>query len=309
MIKYVLLLTTALTLTACSSGQLFESWEEEEPNTADTGIPNGSFYKVEKPYEINGVWYFPAENYEYSEKGLASWYMPSNGRSAKTANGEEYIATEMSARHKTLPLPSVVKVTNLDNNKSVIVRVNDRGPMVNNRLIDVSQRAAQELGFPVTGTTEVMVEIMPKESQEIRDALLAAGRVYTEDGATQELSIVPPMPVPEEQPQQVAVAPAPKSVYTQAEPIYTERTQPKRVVVTSPAGNTYIQLGAYGDPTNATKVQRAVSSVTHAETVQKVSGGRTLTVVKAGPYANRAEAEQALRQLKQMGYRDAYIAK
>lgn len=309
MIKYVLLLTTALTLTACSSSPLFESWEEEEPNTADTRIPNGSFYKVEKPYEINGVWYFPAENYEYSEKGLASWYMPSSGRSAKTANGEEYIATEMSARHKTLPLPSVVKVTNLENNKSVIVRVNDRGPMVNNRLIDVSQRAAQELGFPVTGTTEVMVEIMPKETQEIRDALLAAGRVYTEDGATQELSIVPPMPVPEEQPQQVAVAPAPAPVYTQAEPIYTERTQQKRVVVTSPVGNTYIQLGAYGDPANAAKVQRAVSSVTQAETTQKVSGGRTLTVVKAGPYANRAEAEQALARLKQMGYRDAYIAK
>jgi len=314
MIKYVLLLTTALALTACSSGQLFESWEEQEPNTADRTIPNGSFYKVEKPYEINGVWYFPAENYEYSEKGLASWYMPSSGRSAKTANGEEYIATEMTARHKTLPLPSVVKVTNLENNKSVIVRVNDRGPMVNNRLIDVSQRAAQELGFPVTGTTEVMLEIMPRESQEIRDALLAAGRIYTEDGATQELSIVPPMPVPEEQPQQVVVAPvaptpAPAPVYTPAEPIYTERTQPKRVVAATPVGDTYIQLGAYGDPANAAKVQQAISSVTRAETAPKVSGGRTLTVVKAGPYANRAEAEQALSRLRQMGYRDAYIAK
>ena len=149
MIKYVLMLTTALTLTACTSGPVFESWEEEEPNTADAVIPNGSFYKVEKPYEINGVWYFPAENYKYSEKGLASWYMPSNGKSAKTANGEEYIATEMTARHKTLPLPSVVKITNLENNKSIIARVNDRGPMVNNRLIDVSQKAAQELGIPI----------------------------------------------------------------------------------------------------------------------------------------------------------------
>ena len=306
MMKYVLLLTTALTLTACSSGQLFESWEDEEPNPVDATIPNGSFYKVEKPYEINGVWYFPAENYQYSEKGLASWYMPSNGRSAKTANGEEYIATEMTARHKTLPLPSMVKITNLENNKSIIARVNDRGPMVNNRLIDVSQRAAQELGFPVTGTTEVMVEVLPKESQEIRDALFASGRVYTEDGATQELSIVPPMPVPEEQ--AVSATPAPTPVYTPAEPIYVERTQPKPVVMGG-TGSTYIQLGAYGDPANASKVQRAVSSVTQVETMQKVSGGKTLTVVKAGPYANRTEAEQALRQLKQMGYRDAYIAK
>ena len=307
MIKYVLLLTTALTLTACSSSSLFESWEEEEPNTADTTIPNGSFYKVEKPYEINGVWYFPAENYNYSEKGLASWYMPANGKSAKTANGEEYIATEMTARHKTLPLPSIVKITNLDNNKSIIARVNDRGPMVNNRLIDVSQAAAQELDFPVTGTTNVMVEVMPKESQEIRDALLSAGRVYTEDGATQDLTVVPPMPVPNEDPENLTVAPAP--VYAPAEPIYTQKTTQKRTVVTGGTGTTYIQLGAYGDPANAAKVQRTVGNITQVETTQKVSGGKTLTVVKAGPYANRAEAEQALRQLKQMGYRDAYIAK
>ena len=308
MIKYILLLTTALTLTACSSNSLFETWEEEEPNTADTHIPNGSFYKVEKPYEINGVWYFPAENYSYSEKGLASWYMPANGRSAKTANGEDYIATEMTARHKTLPLPSMVKITNLENNKTIIARVNDRGPMVNNRLIDVSQRAAQELGFPVTGTTSVLVEVMPKESQEIRDALLASGRVYTEDGATQELSIVPPMPVPVTGEVQEVKA-EPLSITPPPEPIYTQRTESKPVIATAGTGNTYIQLGAYGDPANAAKVQRAASSVTQVQTATKMAGGKTLTVVKAGPYANRAEAERALKQLKQMGYRDAYIAK
>lgn len=308
MIKYVLVLTTALALTACTSGSLFESWDEDEPNTADTSIPNGSFYKVEKPYEINGAWYYPAENYNYSEKGLASWYMPSATRSAKTANGEEYIATEMTARHKTLPLPSIVKITNLENNKSIIARVNDRGPLVNNRLIDVSQKAAQELGFPVVGETSVLVEIMPKESQEIRDALLAAGRVYTEDGATQELSIVPPMPVPNEE-SAVVAAPAPTPVYQHAEPIYTERTPSKQSAVRSASGNTYIQLGAYGDAANAAKAQRAAGRIAQVEATQKVRGGRTLTVVKVGPFANRAEAEQALSQLKQMGYRDAYIAK
>ena len=306
MMKYVLVMTTALALTACTSGSLFESWDEKEVAVVDANIPNGSFYKVEKPYEINGAWYYPAENYSYSEKGLASWYMPSNARSAKTANGEEYIATEMTARHKTLPLPSIVKITNLENNKSIIARVNDRGPLVNNRLIDVSQKAAQELGFPVVGETSVLVEIMPKESQEIRDALLAAGRVYTEDGATQELSIVPPMPVPNEEPAVIA-APAKTPVYKPAEPIYTERT--RSAGVRSATGNTYIQLGAYGDAANAAKAQRAAERVAQVEATQKVSGGRTLTIVKAGPFANRAEAEQALRQLKQMGYRDAYIAK
>jgi len=302
MIKYVLLLTTALSLTACSTGPLFESWDEQEPNTADTVIPNGSVYKIEKPYEINGVWYYPAEDYSYSDKGIASWYTPNSGR---TANGEEYIATEMTARHKTLPLPSIVRITNLENNKSIIARVNDRGPMVNNRLIDVSQKAAQELGFPVAGTTMVQVEVLPKESQEIRDALLASGRVYTEALSDQDLSIVPPMPIPQSEP--IAVS--------QPEPIYVEQvkevppTQPAQSVKPVPVGSTFIQLGAYGDPANAARVERAASQITAVTTAQKTSGGRVLTVIKAGPYANRAEAEQALRQLQKIGYRDAYISK
>ena len=262
MIKYILLLTTALSLTACTSGSLFESWDEQEPNTADTVIPNGSMYKVEKPYEISGVWYYPAEDYSYSEKGLASWYMPADSRVAKTANGEEYIATEMTARHKTLPLPSIVKITNLENNKSIIARVNDRGPMVNNRLIDVSQRAAQELEFPVTGTTMVQVEILPQESQSVRDALLAAGRVYTETASNQDLSIVPPMPVP--QGQGVVAEPIAPVIATSTEPIYVQEikpAQPPKVVPATPTGNTYIQLGAYGDPANAAKVEDRKSVV------------------------------------------------
>lgn len=302
MIKYILLLTTALTLTACSSGSLFEDWNNEDQMSASMNLPSGSIYKVEKPYEINGVWYFPAENYNYSEKGLASWYMPSSGQITKTANGEEYIATEMTARHKTLPLPSIVKITNLENNKSIIARVNDRGPMVNNRLIDVSQKAAQELEFPPAGTTQVMVEVLPKESQEVRDALLAAGRVYTEDAVVTDLSIVPPMPLPETP--EKAVAP----IYTPEAPVYTEPAQTKPVAVVS-GGNTYIQLGAYGDASNALKTKNIASKVTQVTIIEKVQGGKTLSIVKAGPYANKSDAEQALRQLRQLGYIDAFISK
>ena len=301
--QYILMLTTALTLTACSSGSLFESWDENSSETQNL-IASGSMYKIEKPYEVNGVWYFPAENYSYSEKGMASWYMPANSQSAKTANGEQYIATEMSARHKTLPLPSIVKITNLDNNKSIIARVNDRGPMDNNRLIDVSQKAAQELDFPVTGTTPVLVEVLPQESQEIRDALLAAGRVYTDSDQLiqQDLSIVPPMPVPEER---TVVTNEP--IYVNSEPVYQNKTQTETKTV--PAGSFYIQLGAYGDAQNAAKAKQVASSLTPVTVTQKVQGGRTLSVVKAGPYATRSEAEQALKSLKQSGYRDAYIAK
>ena len=306
MIKYVLLLTTALALTACtSSGSLFESWEDDaEANTADTVIPNGSMYKIEKPYEINGVWYYPQENYTYKEQGRASWYMPANA-AAKTANGEEYIATEMTARHKTLPLPSIVKITNLDNGKSIVARVNDRGPMVNNRLIDVSQKAAQELGLPVSGTSIVEVEIMPQESEAIRDALLAAGRVYTENNVGQDLAIVPPMPVPQQEVQQ----PQQQVVYAPTEQIYTQKTTKQQMPTPVVASGTYIQLGAYGNATNAAAAERVAERVGQVATRTKSQGGRTLSVVQAGPFENRAAAEQALRQLKQMGYRDAFIVK
>ena len=117
-----------LALSACTSnGPLFHSWEDYETERASSAV-----YKVEEPYEIKGIWYFPSEQAGYSEKGLASWYMPA-GDSALTANGEVYDANLLTARHKTLPLPSLVKITNLENGKEIVARVNDRGPMVNNR--------------------------------------------------------------------------------------------------------------------------------------------------------------------------------
>ena len=310
--KYILMLTTAFALTACTSGQVFESWEEDgesaKISAEELASYKGSVYKVEKPYQISGVWYYPAENYGYQEQGPASWYIPANGKTAKTANGEEYIATEMTARHKTLPLPSIVRITNLENGKSIIARVNDRGPMVNNRLIDVSQRAAQELGFPVSGTTQVKVEVMPQESQAVRDALVAAGRVYREDQTAQnDLSLVPPMPVPEEAEEYHRVQVAPIEPNT---PVYAP-AQPTTIYspATAPAGSYYIQLGAYGDANNATRAVQNAGNVTQIISTTKVQGGRTLSIVQAGPYTNRAEAEQALAQLKQLGYRDAFISR
>ncbi len=313
MIKYVLLLTTALSLSACS-GNVFESWEEDPEgahiSAEELNAYKGSVYKVEKPYDINGVWYFPAENYTYQEQGPASWYAPANGQPVKTANGEDYIATELTARHKTLPLPSIVKITNLENGKSIIARVNDRGPMVNNRLIDVSQRAAQELGFPVSGTTQVKVEVLAQESQAVRDALVSAGRVYTEQRIEQnDLTIVPPTLIPNEE--QVLYAPAKENAQTQ-QPVTPPMqqtvvySQPNKVI---PTNGVYIQLGAFGDVNNAAKATLAANNVGQAITKTKILGNRSLSVVQTGPFASRAEAERALKTLKQSGYRDAFIVR
>lgn len=137
--------------------------------------PQG-IYKVGEPYQINGVWYYPAEDYGYSETGIASFYGGENqgvnfhGRN--TANGELYDMNALTAAHQTLPMPSLVRVTNLENGRSVVLRVNDRGPFVRGRIIDVSRRSAQLLGFEGQGTARVRVEMLADESRTLKAALL-----------------------------------------------------------------------------------------------------------------------------------------
>ncbi|MFC7400194.1 septal ring lytic transglycosylase RlpA family protein [Chelatococcus sp. GCM10030263] len=118
---------------------------------------------VGKPYKVGGKTFHPKENAEYSRVGLASWYGGIfHGR--RTANGEIFDKNSIAAAHPTLPLPSYVRVTNLTNSRSIIVRVNDRGPFHGNRLIDVSQRTADVLGFKQAGTARVRVDYIRRAS-------------------------------------------------------------------------------------------------------------------------------------------------
>ncbi|MBZ9794279.1 septal ring lytic transglycosylase RlpA family protein [Mesorhizobium sp. ES1-4] len=110
-----------------------------------------------KPYQVRGKWYYPKEDKKYAKVGLASWYGDAfHGR--LTANGEVYDTAHLTAAHPTMPLPSYARVTNLETGSSVIVRVNDRGPYHEGRIIDVSQRAAQMLDYDKVGTAKVKVE-------------------------------------------------------------------------------------------------------------------------------------------------------
>jgi len=119
----------------------------------------GGSYKVGKPYNINGRTYFPSENMSYRSEGIASWYGPDfHGR--LTANGEVYDMHGISAAHTTLPLPSYARVTNLDNGRSIVVRVNDRGPYARNRIIDLSIGTAKALKFYGQGLAPVRVEYL-----------------------------------------------------------------------------------------------------------------------------------------------------
>ncbi len=133
-----------LALTACATPQ------------RQTPAPH---YKVGKPYQVNGHWYYPEEDPDYERTGIASWYgREFHGR--RTANGEIYDMTRLSAAHTTLPLPSMVEVKNLENGRKLVVRVNDRGPFARGRLIDLSREAARRLGFEQQGTARVRVRYL-----------------------------------------------------------------------------------------------------------------------------------------------------
>jgi len=137
--------------------------------------PKGPHYVLGDPYQFDGIWYRPQADYEYGESGLASIYDHGNNGQV-TADGEVYSDSALTAAHKTLPLPSMVRVTNLDNGKSVEVRVNDRGPFIDNRVIQLSQHAGDLLGIRAGDAIRVHVEIMATESRALAMSLGASGR-------------------------------------------------------------------------------------------------------------------------------------
>ena len=153
-----------LAIAGCSTAKLAVHIAKSigaEESTQTRPLPRGTkdYYKLGSPYEIEGIWYYPSYDPRYDRTGVASWYGPKfHGR--PTANGERFDMNEVSAAHPTLPLPSRVRVTNLENGRQLVVRVNDRGPFIDNRLIDLSRRAAQLLGFHRKGLARVRVQYL-----------------------------------------------------------------------------------------------------------------------------------------------------
>ncbi len=142
----------------------------------------GGFYRIGKPYVVGGRTYVPEENPNYKAEGIASWYGDDfHGR--KTANGEVFDMTSITAAHPTLPIPSYVRVTNLKNHRSLVVRVNDRGPYANDRIIDLSVRAAKLLEFHGNGLARVRVEYVGKAPLSGSDDTKLAGTLR-ENGKT-----------------------------------------------------------------------------------------------------------------------------
>jgi rare lipoprotein A len=179
----------ALALAACASGP------QGKPTARSPDDGRGA-YKVGKAYDIDGKTYYPAENWSYDETGMASWYGPGfHGKS--TASGELYDQNATSAAHPTLPLPSIVRVTNLANGKEVVARVNDRGPFAHNRIIDLSKGAARQIGLDISGTAKVRVQLLTRESEVIKQVALQGGGRDAQMAAIANMDSSAPAPTPQ----------------------------------------------------------------------------------------------------------------
>ena len=279
-------------------------------------ISEQSVYYVGAPYRIKGVLYTPKEDMNYSEKGVATWYSR-DGQNRLTTNGEIFDDEKMTAAHKTLPLPSLVRITNLENGNTAIVRVNDRGPAVNNRLIDVSRKTAEALEMPETGTTLVQVDILPNESRRLREGLEEYREPNTETIQDKRIPVGSSEPIykPDE------TAPAPiyngtvKVEAAELEPITEtskvvpvsqsiQKSQPATQSRSIPTSGTWrIQAGVFGKVENADK---AVSRLGKFAPVSSVQSG-SFTRVYVGPFNSESEARAVLNKVKSAGYSDAWI--
>jgi rare lipoprotein A len=304
------LLAAALALAGC----------EETKVVSDTakvisrlGTEEPKPYKIGNPYKVNGVWYYPKVDYDYNETGIASWYGPGfNGKN--TANGETYDENALTAAHKTLPLPTMVRVTNLENGRSIEVRINDRGPYAPGRIIDMSRRGAQLLGFAEKGTARVRVQVMKEDSQLMAAAASAKGG----DDMAPAPSAAPsgevtsatlePIPGSQSSPGSAASGQSAKQPTSSAVG-QVKAPEPDGTVTVVPVRTTsiYIQAGAFLQQANAHRLESELSSVGPVRVAPVKVGQQRFYRVRIGPIASVEAADQILLKLIQIGHPEARI--
>ncbi len=228
--------------------------------------------KIGKPYQVAGITYYPADDRAYREEGVASWYGP-GFHAGSTANGERYDQDDLTAAHRTLPMPSWVQVENLDNGRVLTVRINDRGPFARSRIIDLSRKSAQLLGVDRAGTARVrLTRVYPAGRDSAPSVVVAAAPVPTAAG---------PVPV-------VTTAALPEP------PASSQGT----------AGAWLVQVAALADAGRVAWLSGYLSSF---GPVLSQAGPNGLTRVRLGPFGSEAAASAALAQVRSAGYGDARL--
>lgn len=255
--------------------------------------------KIGKPYQVAGTWYYPADEGGYDEVGYASWYGDAF-HGGPTANGEIFDMNMVGAAHKTLPLPSYAEVTAIETGKTVLVRINDRGPFVTNRIIDLSRRAAEQLGITRKGVAKVRVRrVYPSDSDRLalRSGKAASGRpdvsqtmLATLDSRLRAKLATPP-------PATLLASPRP-SVPAVAN-LASRPSLSSAMLDPGGIGGYFIQIAALGDRARADTLASSLGAA--------IDAAGALYRVRMGPYFDEQTALAALAHAQGQGYQDARL--
>jgi len=260
------------------------------PTPPQQPITGKNMYRATmKPYFVKGIKYCPTTVYVGEKfRGIASWYGP-NFHGAQTSNGEYYDMYGHTAAHKTLPINTMVKVTNLANGKSTVVRINDRGPFVKNRIIDLSYQAAQEIGVVKHGTANVELEVI------------------SFDPSANRYAHKKPVPKPAA-PKPVALKPAqtvtvPQTVHE------VQNVTPDKALSVVQSGGFNIQIASFSDEAKALAFKRKCYNVLqkHPIRIQKKKiAARTIYSILISGFES---IDAAKDYMKRYGYKDAFVVR
>jgi len=286
------IIALSLALSGCSSKKLDPFAGTGSPKYTRSGhIPKGGGRRhVGKPYTVAGRTFYPTEHPRPVQIGMASWYGPKFHR-RKTSNGEWFDMNYLTAAHPTMPLPSYARVTNLANGRSVVVRVNDRGPFVGTRIMDLSRAAARRLDYLRKGKTKVKVEYLgPAPLGDDRTRLARLNRINASHPSRQTMiaavkgDVSPPVRVADSAPRQTI-----------------------RPAADAAATGYFVQVASYADPENARAARAELSTIGPVQVSPVDVADARYWRVRLGPLASRADAESLLGQVAERGHEDARI--
>lgn len=314
--KLFCFLFLGLLLGGCSSAELaIDLVQKHQRKKIEEKVPikvvAKPHYKIGNPYQEFGIWYYPKRDLTYDNTGLASWYGEETAILGRpTANGEVFDPKVATAAHKTLPMPSLVRVTNLDNGKSLVVRVNDRGPFAKGRIIDLSHEGARLLGFVEKGIAKVRVQILAEQSLRL-EKLAKRGEFPSlsayDQGALPEMvpSVKPAVNLTSTSSKSKKKVKANK---TQSALELLSQSRVGKVISVSPVETKiWVQVGAFHVRTSATAVLSKIKEVGPGEVSTVNHLGKKLYRVRLGPMVDVAMADSILEKIVNTGFTGARI--
>ncbi|HEY8617946.1 septal ring lytic transglycosylase RlpA family protein [Phenylobacterium sp.] len=313
--RAVVVLAAALALTACATARPRFPVVAATVTAATPG--EGGAYVIGKPYEVEGVRYVPREQWDLDEVGVISWY-GDDFHLKKTANGERFDRDAVSGAHPTLPLPSIVDVTNLDNGRTLRVRVNERGPFVKSRIMDVSREAARQLGFDRAGVARARVQyvgpgmVWHASGRHIAQSHPKSRR--TDRPAPEPLTLLTERVDPPVATARLTRPPARLQLQTEPAPVLLAEAPAAAPLAARPAAATVaasapyrVQAGSFANPDNARRAVSLLKTAGPAAIEQVDRDGVTLyRVLVAGP-SDAAKADALRARVAEAGFADARV--